>query len=243
MRNLFLIVSLLMCFVPSLATAAKMDVVNHIPERYALLVLSEVEPDQPLDEAKILSIAKERMEELGVAQLQFCIYDKDKKSGDGVRAFGEMFKGEWKHVPFTELTGDKAQVRGKMVESSLGYVTTPQELYGAYSDNEVAADDDFKGKVVCMKIEVPQVSKDALGRPYMKIHLDKTGLAGVQIYLAKEDPFLRKIKKGSKVVVRASAKGFVMDSVQMDGIILKDEDSFLFDGKVVSKDAFAIDGQ
>ncbi|MDL2315510.1 OB-fold putative lipoprotein [Desulfovibrio sp. OttesenSCG-928-A18] len=226
---------------PHLALAVTGNITVSIPERYALLEITGNIPDVPLDKDTILSQMEEVFAKLDVEQFQFVLYDEGKKPEDGARAFGEIKKGKNNDaVPFLELTGEKAQLRGKLVTTSLGYRISPKNLYAAYSDNEVVADDDFKGKTIIMYITVQQVSKDPLGKPYINVGVGKTGLHGVQIYVDTKDPYLRKIKKGSKITIKGQARGFVMQSVLVDGVIIADEETALIDGKRVPLSEFSL---
>lgn len=167
------------------------------------------------------------------------IYDMGKKPGDGVRAFGEMRKN--KNVDtkeFQEVSGKDTQEKeklGKLFENFIGYQAKAADLHSAYSDNEVVADEDFKGKPVLLQIKVPQIAKDAFGQPYIKVNVDRYGLGGVQIFLDKKDPFLRRIKKGSTIVIKGYPRRFIMQSVIIDGKIIHDGKAFLIDGKAVEK--------
>ena len=93
-------------------------------------------------------------------------------------------------------------------------------MWQAYDDNEVVADEDFKGKPILLTVKNSGLAKDALGKPYLKVPTDQFGLQGLQIYLSKDDPFLRKLKKGQKLAIQAFPKGFIMQSVVMDGQIV-----------------------
>lgn len=52
------------------AFAAEMKIVNLIPERYATLHITGVEPDQALDKDAILKTAKEQFKNTDVEQFQ-----------------------------------------------------------------------------------------------------------------------------------------------------------------------------
>ena len=82
---------------------------------------------------------------------------------------------------------------------------------------------------------MPSVAKDALGDPYIKVDIERYGLSGVQIFLDKKDPFLRRIKKGSTIVIKGYPRGFIMQSVIIDGKVIQDEKAILIDGKAFEK--------
>lgn len=222
MKKLFLvfvIATVLLTISAGVSLAAqKEEIINKIPKRYALLKLTGVSASDKLDKERITALAKEYFAKEGVKYLQYVIYDEGKKEGDGVRAFGQVLNNREKQiVSFTEMADPK---KAKLVEIIMGYEITPAELYKAYSDDEVGADKDFRGKPLLVNVTVPQVSKDSLGKPYLKIPADKTGTFGLHVYLDKDDPNLRKIKTGSRITIRAFPKEFVSQSVTMDGQII-----------------------
>jgi len=192
-----------------------------IPGRYAAIRIEDF--DRILDQDIILAFAKEQFEKANVSQFQWVLMTPGGKPGDMIpRAFGEMRKDKnAKITPFAKIEG--APTDESLLDSivkKLGYWTTPKELYDAYSDNAVVADEDFKGKPVFLEIIVPQLSKDADGDPYIDVGMDGSAVRGIRVYLKKDDPFLRRIKKGSKVVVHGEPRGFRADTVFVVGEII-----------------------
>lgn len=105
------------------------QVVNHIPERYALLMITGVEPDSPLDKEAIEKLFEEKFKEADVEQMQLAIYNQGSKPGDGVRAFGEKRKDKSVEViGFQEIPKEKISISGKLMEGLMGYDTTPKEI-------------------------------------------------------------------------------------------------------------------
>lgn len=155
-------------------------------------------------------------------QVAIAFYAPDKKPGDGVLALlaygGLNSNGEMVVPP-----ADNEEA-GKLVEKLIGYEIKPKELWQIYDDNEVVADEDFKGKPVLFKTKCTGLAKDALGNAYLKVPLDEFGLKGLQIFLSKDDPFLRKLKKGQTLLIRAYPKKFLMQSVMLDGEVVMIEE-------------------
>lgn len=209
--------------------ASEIKILNHIPERYILVVFSDEDPWKPLNKEKIIASARKQLEDADVEQCQFVVYDKGKKIGDGMRAMGEMWKEHADTINWEEPTEN----RGKFLEECLGYTTTPRDLYMAYKENEVVADDDFKGKIVLFETSVERVSKDFFGNPYLNIAVDEYGIFGLHVFLDSKDPFLRKIRKGSTVVIHGKPKGFIVEDVILDGKIIMGEGFILLNGKAV----------
>ena len=103
----------------------------------------------------------------------------------------------------------------------LGYDCQPKDLWQAFEDNEVVAEEDFKGKPVVIYGKCKGVAKDAFGKIYVHIPVDKTGLFGIQVYLKKDDPMLRQLKKGDAVGLRILPQRYVAKAVLADGEILR----------------------
>lgn len=201
------------------AYAEEMSTLYNIPERYALLVVTGADPSAPLDTKKLGAILSEEFKKANIEQMQILIYDEGKKPGDGARAFGEIRKdSKVETVPLSEIP--QGNVEAKLLEKAIGYECAPKVLWQAYEDNEVVADEDFKGKPVIVTFKCQGVSKDALGKAYMKVPVDRSGLLGLHIYVDMKDPNLRKVKKGDIVTMQAFPQKFLMRSVMMEGTIV-----------------------
>lgn len=189
-----------------------------IPERFAVAMCPNVDPATKFDEKEVLKSAKALKDETQVEQSIVAFYAPDKKSGDGVLAIaaygGLNPKGGFIAVPHGN---DEA---AKFVEKIIGYEIKPQVLWQIYDDNEVVADEDFKGKPLLLTVKNTGLAKDVAGNPYLKVPTDQFGLKGLQIFLSKNDPFLRKLKKGQTLSVRAFPRGFIMQSVVLDGEVV-----------------------
>ena len=82
------------------------------------------------------------------------------------------------------------------------------------------AEEDFKGKPVRFVGKCEGVAKDSFGKIYVNIPVDKTGYFGIRVYLKKDDPMLRQLKKGQIVALRAIPQRYVAKSVLADGEII-----------------------
>jgi len=201
------------------AYGEEMSTLYNIPERYALLVVTGADPSTPLDTKKFGAILSEEFKKANIEQIQILIYDEGKKPGDGARAFGEMRKdSKVETAPLSEIP--QGNVEAKLLEKAIGYECAPKVLWQAYEDNEVVADEDFKGKPVIVTFKCQGVSKDALGKAYMKVPVDGSGLFGLHIYVDMKDPKLRKVKKGDIITMQAFPQKFLMRSVMMEGTIV-----------------------
>ena len=186
--------------------------VTVIPERYACMTVTDVEPTT-ISEADGIALAQELAKQNSVAQAQIVFYKPGTKVGDGIAAVAWTFGDE----KIFRLSKD-AEEAARM-EKVIGCDIQPKDLWDAYDSNEVVADEDFRGKPVGFKATIPGVSKDPFDKPYIKIPVDGTGLFGIQVYLDKSDPVLRKLRKGMTVIVQARPRKFVMRSVIADGTV------------------------
>lgn len=194
------------------------EVVVSIPEKYALLVVPNSAPLTQADEESVKKEAYARRDVLKVAQLQVAFVAEGKKASDELMALGNIkggFSEEWMWF----LAKNPEQE--KRLTCLVGYECSAKELWQAFEDNEVVAEEDFKGKPVVILEKCEGVAKDPFGKIYVKIPVDKTGLFGIHVYLKKNDPLLRKLKKGQTVALKVYPQRYVAKSVLVDGEILK----------------------
>jgi hypothetical protein len=217
MRKVLLLISCFTIFAMSqIAYAQQCDLFMVIPDRFVTAICKDTDPNLPFEEKNILESAKQIQENNKVEQVCMAFYAPNKKTGDGILAYaaygGKNPEGLFLQAPNEEV--------GKLLEKIMGYEISPKDLWTIYDDNEVVADEDFKGKPVLLKVKNSGLSKDAMGKPYIKISTDEFGFEGIQIYLSKTDPSLRKLKKGQTLTIRAIPRGFMMNSVIVDGEVL-----------------------
>lgn len=193
-----------------------------IPERFAVTMCPKADPAGKFEKEPILESAKKIKDETKVEQVAIVFYAPDKKPGDGALAVA-LYGGL---NPNGELLVPPAENEelAKLAEKLIGYEIKPKELWQIYDDNEVVADEDFKGKPILLKVKCTGVAKDAMGKAYINVPTDQFGLEGLHIYLSKNDPYLRKLKKGQTLYIRAFPKGFMMKSVMLDGEVFNIEE-------------------
>lgn len=217
----------------------ELNVDYEIPERYVLF--TGVSEDGKLDKKEIETDFKQKCNEADVAQCQFAIYAKGDKKGDGIIAMGEQRKDKNVQVsPYEDISMESRHGAGKVFEKFVAYQIKPKDLYQAYEENEVVADEDFKGKTILINFKIREVAKDAFDNPYITTAVDQHGFKTIHMSLNKKDPFLRKIKKGVTVTVRGTTEKFLIKQVMMKGEIVTCDNPklMLFDGKAVSPEEF-----
>lgn len=98
-------------------------------------------------------------------------------------------------------------------------VVSPADLVQAYKDNEVAADEKYKGKKIEITGEVKDISSNIGDQPVVHLKADKA-LLGVSAHgLEKSDA--AKLKKGETVTLVCKGNGEVISVPSLDDCKLK----------------------
>ena len=85
------------------------------------------------------------------------------------------------------------------------------QLASEYADNETAANDKYKGKLVVVKGKIYQMGKDPLGQPFIVIGGRAFGHGGVQCVFARDkDASLAALAKGKDVRVKGKVGGKIV---------------------------------
>ena len=84
---------------------------------------------------------------------------------------------------------------------------TATELYAAYKANEIAADDQYKGKTLEVTGIVDSIGKDILDTPYIQLE-GGNSFSGVQCMLSKDESSkAASVKKGQKITLQGRGDG------------------------------------
>lgn len=203
----------------------KVALLNKMPDRYALIKITGADPAKPLDRSEIRRVVQAELAKSGVQGLDFVVYDQGKKEGDGIRAAGSIRYGMDLNIEdfYEEFAGEKG-LRGKFEENLVGYMTSPNRLCPDYDNNEVVADELFKGMPVILLLDSPRVSKDPQGKPFVHMPITECGLSGVKMYIAEDDPFLRRINKYAKIALKGRIKGVSDGVVLFEGLVVRDKE-------------------
>ena len=97
-------------------------------------------------------------------------------------------------------------------------VVTAEQLNAAYENNEVKADQGFKGKVFCVTGTVSSIGKDILDTPYVTLDVgDPLSITHVQCMFAKKDEAkLAKLSPGDRVRIAGTGDGMLMNVLVRD---------------------------
>jgi hypothetical protein len=89
---------------------------------------------------------------------------------------------------------------------------TSEELYIAYQQNEVAADEKYKGKKLAISGEIENIGKDIMDNPYVSFKVDV--LENVTCYFSKDNTnALSNLKKGQVVTLTGECRGITLQNV------------------------------
>lgn len=97
------------------------------------------------------------------------------------------------------------------VESATDVIdVTARELEKAYAENEVAADERYRGKVLRVSGVIDQISKDALGEMVVMLRSPNV-MGGVHCtFDDKQKSQVASLKKGQKVTLRGRGTGVAL---------------------------------
>jgi hypothetical protein len=85
-------------------------------------------------------------------------------------------------------------------------------LVFSYENNEVGADQDFKGRRFSVSGKIGKIGKDILGTPYVIIDQEENGLRGVQAFFSERDlPLLAQLHPDQMVKVKGTCDGLMMN--------------------------------
>lgn len=220
--------SVLVCLVtllcPVNSQAWEMEKIEVIPERFGILKVTGMDPEEALPEKELMEALKKYFEESGLEQIYLAIYDKGAREGQGVRGISMLQVPDIK-MPFYDAT-DSPGI-GIIFENFIGYNINVGELYEMYIDNEFAADELFAGKPLLFEFIAPGVSKSYSGIPYIEARKIDNGLANLRFEFSPDDPFIRQVKRGTSIVVNASPQRMIGRSLYMDAkivMIVEDQD-------------------
>lgn len=104
---------------------------------------------------------------------------------------------------------EKTRMQGKAI--------SPVTLWKAFDENEVAAEDTYKGKVVAVKGAIESITTSAMGYPQVSFKADKYGINKVIFEFSKDaKPQIAKLKKGQNIIISGQCRGMIMKSVLLE---------------------------
>ena len=129
------------------------------------------------------------------------------------------------HIPEASSLDDQAITLIDDAREALAnapdYILSANQLLREYQNNEVAADNKYKGKIVLVSGIIQNIGKDILDNPYIVIG-GSGFLDGVQCYFTKnQEQALAYISKGQRVRVKGKVSGLLLVNVQIQNCTLQ----------------------
>lgn len=95
-----------------------------------------------------------------------------------------------------------------------GKAVTPTALWNAFDENEVAAEEAYKGKLVTIKGKISSITTSATGYPNVNFTVDRVGIHKVTCEFDKDARAqIGKLKKGQQVFISGTCQGMLIKSV------------------------------
>jgi hypothetical protein len=118
-----------------------------------------------------------------------------------------------------ELAANRAKAAAEAASEAaakIQAVTVPApDLIAAYQQNEIAADQRFKGETVVIRGDVNEIAKDILGTPY--VTLSREGISAVPAMFPRSSAApLADLRPGQTIVVQCRVEGKMMNVIGRD---------------------------
>ena len=130
----------------------------------------------------------------------------------------ELSPAEQKAKEAQEKADAEAESKRAAAEIAANTIDAPS-LVGAYMQNEVKADQNFKGKTFYVSGTVDQISKDIMDNIYVTLEGDGV-IRSVQCYLDDAD-VAANLNKGEQVVIKGKCDGLMMNVQMKDCSLVK----------------------
>ena len=96
-------------------------------------------------------------------------------------------------------------------------------LKAAYDQNEVNADNQYKGKVVVVQGRVGTIGKNVINMPYVTLDEDQLGIGSIHCFFDKaSNAQLAKLRPGQTIFIRGTVDGLSMLSVDLNDCTILD---------------------
>ena len=180
-----------------------------IKQKHGIIAISIDVNNQPTDE-QLKQFLTETKKKRNIEQIQCLLLDKtNKKMIAGYSHIRKNF-----YVARYEPLASQEDVQPLM-----GYWIAPQQLWNEFNNNELVAQEMYDNKNLIIVFKTEGVSLDFNKQPYIRCSLEQP-LSSLQVKLSKDDKFVRELKKGQTVGVRAKVKSFDVGTIFLEGKII-----------------------
>jgi len=128
-------------------------------------------------------------------------------------------------MKFNAIFSNYAEAYGKN-EVAEARKVSPSKIWNDFNENEVAAEDEYKGHIQGVTGKISKITTSPRGYPEITFNIDQFGLKAVTFHFAKEArKAIAKLKRGKTITLGGECTGFFM------GTIVVFEDAFIVDGQ------------
>ncbi len=155
--------------------------------------------------------------------------ENDPQSGFGYMTMADVVAAEGRYDDAADLV-DKALAYPKYMTDPEAVkkhaanlrleagAVSPRALWKAFEENEVAAENKYKGKLIAVKGKISAITTSPLGYPEISFHVDGYGLYQVQCEFPKDARAkIAELRKGQAVLVSGVCRGMTMKNVFLKG--------------------------
>lgn len=109
-----------------------------------------------------------------------------------------------------------------MLSSLTSKAITAQELADAYQANEVAADEQYKGKQVTVTGRIKSIGKDIFDKiPYVEIETSEQLTSIRCIFSSKDVNILSSLARGESIAISGTVRGAGVISIHVEDCTIK----------------------
>lgn len=127
--------------------------------------------------------------------------------GEQEKALNDCLKGARK------ASGDKREQRERVCRDTVADFNkvSASKIWKAFNENEVAAEDQYKNKLIAVEGKISKISTSITGAPEVTMNVDQYGMQTVTFAFPKDARAeIAKMKKGKKMKIAGLCRGFFM---------------------------------
>ena len=128
--------------------------------------------------------------------------------------FGEQEKGlnlclnAVKRYPEQERIKSEMKCRNTVADFN---EVSASKIWNAFNENEIAAEDQYKNKLIAVEGKVSKIATSITGEPEVTMNVDQYGMQTVTFAFPKDARAeIAKLKKGKKMKIAGRCRGFIM---------------------------------
>ena len=127
--------------------------------------------------------------------------------GEDEKALNDCLSGARKS------SGDKREQRENLCRNTVADFNevSASKIWNAFNENEIAAEDQYKNKLIAVEGKVSKIATSITGEPEVTMNVDQYGMQTVTFAFPKDARAeIAKLKKGKKMKIAGRCRGFIM---------------------------------